>query len=178
MKYFCFASSTFPWKSGRIWPKFTQALFNWSQFNSIWNCLCAKNKCSKCICYYVHLYLELTKICSSTFKTSIIWGLPPYLHSFAPWAHVLAQKKIIKCYSPNDVEHLLDDLFDQLWIHSMLTHHWMEGVQLPNDGVQSVGSFISDAGCSLPQPCGFHPWDTLDSLMLQHSWNCMGLTTL
>lgn len=120
---------------------------------------------------------ELTNIFSSTLEKSMTKALPPYLHSFAPRTHVLAQEKIIQCYSSDDVEHLLDNLFDQLWIHSMLTHHGMERVQLSNNGVQSVGSFISNAGCSLPQPCRFHPWDTLDSLMLQHSRNCVRLTT-
>lgn len=116
---------------------------------------------------------QSTKISSNAFKKSMTWVLPPYLHSFAPRAHVLAEEKIIKRYGPNDVEHLLDNLFDQLWIHPVLAHHWMERVQLPNNGVQGVGSFVSNAGCSLPQPRWFHPWDTLDSLMLQHSWNCI-----
>lgn len=66
---------------------------------------------------------EFTKVFSSTFKKSITYVLPPYLHSFAPRAHVLAQEKVIKRYGPNDVEHLLDNLLDQLWIHSVLTHH-------------------------------------------------------
>lgn len=169
--------------SGRIWPKSTKLfLTKFHQISStpsapvcVWN-----NRYSR----YLQLHQNGIQQCqefsgiSSRALNRPVQAVPPYLHPFAPGAHVLAQEEVVERYSPDDVEHLLDHLFDQLWVHAMLAHHRVEGVQLPDDGVQGVGALVSNAGRSLPQPCGLHPWHTLDGLVLQHSWNCIWLTPL
>lgn len=143
------------------------------------NIICIwKNKYSR----YLQLHQDDIQHCEEfSMIPAVHWrevqaAFPPYLHSFAPGAHVLAQEQVIERDGPDDVEHLLDHLLDQLWVHPVLAHDRVEGVQLPDDGVQGVGALISNAGCSLPQPCWFHPWDSLDGLVLQHSWNCISLT--
>lgn len=81
----------------------------------------------------------------------------PYLHAFAPRAHVFSQEEVIERHRPNDVEHLLDNLLDQLWIHPMLTHDGVKGVQLSDDRIQGIGPFIRDAGGPLSQASRLYP---------------------
>lgn len=73
----------------------------------------------------------------------------PDLHAFTPGAHVLPEEEVVQCDGPHDVEHLLDHLLDQFGVHAVLTHDWVERVELPQDGVQCVGTLISNAGGSL-----------------------------
>ena len=73
----------------------------------------------------------------------------PDLHAFTPGAHVLPQEEVVQGDGPHDVEHLLDHLLDQFGVHAVLTHDRVEGVELSQDGVQCVGTLISDAGGSL-----------------------------
>lgn len=73
----------------------------------------------------------------------------PDLHAFTPGAHVLPQEEVVQGDGPHDVEHLLDHLLDQFGVHAMLTHDRVEGVELPQDGVECVGALVSDAGGSL-----------------------------
>lgn len=85
----------------------------------------------------------------SDLKQAISSGVcSPDLHAFTPGAHVLPQEEVVQGDGPNDVEHLLDHLLDQFGVHAVLTHDRMEGVELPEDGVQCVGALISDAGGS------------------------------
>lgn len=73
----------------------------------------------------------------------------PDLHAFTPGAHVLPQEEVVQGDGPHDVEHLLDHLLDQFGVHAVLTHDRVEGVELPQDGVECVGALVSDAGGSL-----------------------------
>lgn len=73
----------------------------------------------------------------------------PDLHAFTPGAHVLPQEEVVQGDSPHDVEHLLDHLLDQFGVHAVLTHDRVEGVELSQDGVQCVGTLVSNAGGSL-----------------------------
>lgn len=73
----------------------------------------------------------------------------PDLHAFTPGAHVLAQQEVVQGDGPHDVEHLLDHLLDQFRVHAVLTQDRVEGVELPEDGVQRVGALVRDAGGSL-----------------------------
>lgn len=73
----------------------------------------------------------------------------PDLHAFTPGAHVLPQKEVVQGDGPHNVEHLLDHLLDQFGVHAVLTHDRVEGVELSQDGVQCVGTLVSDAGGSL-----------------------------
>ncbi|KAL0601106.1 hypothetical protein AAY473_027299 [Plecturocebus cupreus] len=54
-------------------------------------------------------------------------------------------------------------------VHAVLTHDGVEGVELPEDGVQCVGALIGDTGGSLSQPCGLHPGHALNRFMFQHA---------
>lgn len=83
--------------------------------------------------------------------------LLPDLHAFAPGAHVLAQQQVVEGDGADDVELLLHHLLDELGVSAVLAHGGVEGVELPQDGVQGVGAFVGDAGRTLAETCGLHP---------------------
>lgn len=98
--------------------------------------------------------------------------LSPDLHAFAPGAHVLAQQQVVEGDGAHDVELLLDHLLDELRVGAVLAHGGVEGVELPQDGVQRVGALVGDAGRALAEAGGLHPRHALDGLVLQHARNC------
>lgn len=97
---------------------------------------------------------------------------PPDLHAFAPGAHVLAQQQVVEGDGAHDVELLLDHLLDELGVGAVLAHGGVEGVELPQDGVQREGAFVGDAGGPLAQAGGLHPRHALNGLVLQHAGHC------
>ncbi len=102
----------------------------------------------------------------------ILYLHTPDLHALAPGAHVFTQQQVVEGDGTDDVELLLDHLFDELRVGSVLTHDGVEGVELPDDGVQCVRPLISDTGRPLTETRGLHPGHALDGFMLQHARDC------
>lgn len=93
----------------------------------------------------------------------------PDLHALAPGAHVFTQQQVVESNGSDDVELLLDHLFDELRVGPVLTHDGVEGIELADDGVQRVRALVCDTRCPLTETRGLHPGNALDGFMFQHA---------
>lgn len=113
----------------------------------------------------LHIFFTVLQTCRTYLHT-------PDLHALAPRAHVFTQQQVVESDGADDVELLLDHLFDELGVGSVLTHDGVEGIELADDGVQRVRPFISNTGCPLTETRGLHPRHALDGFMFQHARDC------
>lgn len=95
----------------------------------------------------------------------------PDLQAFAPGAHVLPQQQVVECDRTDDVEQLLEELFDEVQVQPVLTHGSVEGAETLQQNFH-CDSLLWGTGASLPQACRFGPQNTLDGLVFQHACHC------
>ncbi len=93
----------------------------------------------------------------------------PDLQAFTPGAHVFPQQEVVECDRTDDVKLLPDHLFNEVWVHPMLTHGCVEEAKTLQEGFHCNGPLLWETGASLPQARRFGPQNTLDCLVLQHA---------
>lgn len=116
-----------------------------------------------------------------TAKTKISTGrrvfpAVPDLQAFTPGAHVFPQQQVVQRDSGDDVKLLFDHLFDEVWVHPMLTHGGVEKAKTLQEDFHCNSLLLRETGASFPQASWFRAQNALDCFMLQHACNYTGKT--
>lgn len=90
------------------------------------------------------------------FMPSVCLAVPD-LQAFTPGAHVLPQQQVVECDRTDDVKLLLDHLFNEVWVHPMLTHGGVEEAKTLQEDLHCNSPLFWETGAPLPQACWFGP---------------------